>query len=253
MERDYMKSLSKKLYNFCKSYVDRYNGENNCAFTSNGELRLMTQTLGDSRIVFDVGANIGEWAALALEINPSLELHCFEPSKATYRLLLAKKFPAHVVCNNYGLGARQEEGTLYVFEDGSGLNSLYERHGLEDGFGLSPQKRTETIYLDTLDHYCQEHDIYEIDFIKVDVEGHELEVLRGASQMLKEGRIKIIQFEYGGCNIDSRLLLKDIFEFVSPQKYCFYKVHPKELRQIERYDQRLENFQYSNWAIIRRD
>ncbi len=92
-----------------------------------------------------------------------------------------------------------------------------------------------------------------IDLVKVDVEGHELEVFKGAAGMLAQGKIKRIQFEYGGCNIDSRVLLKDLFEFLLPYGYAFYKVFPRELRRVPRYDQRLENFQYQNWVAATND
>lgn len=213
----------------------------------------MRQTLVSSQTVFDVGANVGEWAAQALSIQPKLNLHCFEPSRATFLRLLAKAFPPDVACNNFGLGSGREKKTLYVFENGAGINSLYRRQGLEDGWGLMPQQLTETIWLDTIDHYCQEHGVRDIDFLKVDVEGHELAVFRGASQMLAQGRIRTIQFEYGGCNIDAGVLLKDFFTFFRPFAYTFYKIYPQELRRVERYDQRFENFQYQNWALIHRD
>jgi len=86
--------------------------------------------------------------------------------------------------------------------------------------------------------------------MKVDVEGHELEVFKGAQGMLEKGAVKRIQFEYGGCNIDARMLLKDFFAFCAPYRYAFYKIYPHDLRHIPRYDQRLENFQYQNWVAL---
>jgi hypothetical protein len=59
------------------------------------------------------------------------------------------------------------------------------------------------------------------------------------------------QIEYGGCNIDARVFLKDMFELFSPFPYIFYKIYPRELRRVKRYDQRLENFQYQNWVVMR--
>jgi hypothetical protein len=60
----------------------------------------------------------------------------------------------------------------------------------------------------------------------------------------------MIQFEYGGCNIDSKVLLKDIFEYFSGMNYRFYKIFPDRLKFFQRYDQRLENFKYQNWLLI---
>lgn len=238
------------LYRVCKQYVDLYNGENDDDIETNGELRFMRSVLSQCRVVFDIGANVGYWAMLALKINPQINLHCFEPSHITYQQLLSKHFPANVVCNNFGLSSTAGEAKLLIFEEGSGINSMYHRQGLEDGWGLSAQQGEETIHLETVDRYCEQKNIQVVDFCKVDVEGHELEVLKGMYAMLKARQIKMIQFEYGGCDIDASVLLKDIFGFFQPFDYAFYKIYPKQLRLVTRYDQRLENFQYQNWLVI---
>jgi FkbM family methyltransferase len=238
------------LYRLCKRYVDLYNGENNDDMETNGELRLMRQVLPQCRVVFDIGANVGHWALLALKVNPRINLHCFEPSRATYQRLLANHFPPNVACNNFGLSSIAGEAKLLIFEEGSGINSVYRRQGLEDGWGLSTQQREETIHLETVDRYCGQRNIQVVDFCKVDVEGHELEVFKGMFAMLKAQQIKMVQFEYGGCNIDAGVLLKDIFCFFQPFDYALYKIYPKQLRLVPRYDQRLENFQYQNWLVI---
>jgi hypothetical protein len=54
---------------------------------------------------------------------------------------------------------------------------------------------TETVAVDTLDHYCATRGIAEIDFLKLDVQGFEPECLRGANTMLAERRIRVIQAE----------------------------------------------------------
>ena len=235
------------FYRACKSYVDLFNAENNDNIHTNGELRLMRSVLPKCKTVFDVGANIGEWTALAMEINPLLQIHCFEPSDATFQLLQAR---GGAICNNFGLSSQPGEMTLWVFTDAAGINSLYKRQGLEDGWGLAEQQRKETARFDTLDAYCQRSGMQMIDFLKVDVEGHELEVFKGAKEMLEKSAIKYIQFEYGGCNIDARLLLKDIFDFFTPYHYVLYKIYPHDQRCVSRYDQRLENFQYQNWVAV---
>ena len=241
------------LYRFCKLYADRYNAENNDNIHTNGELRLMRTILPHCDIVFDVGANIGDWTALALTLNPSLQIHCFEPSPITFQRLHERNLKSSVTCNNFGLSSAPGETMLYVFDDCAGTNSLYKRQGLEDGWGLNEQQRVETVQLDTLDAYFERAKVQVIDFMKVDVEGHELEVFKGGGGLLKQHKIKRIQFEYGGCNIDARVLLKDIFDFFASYDYVFYKIFPRELRHVPRYDQRLENFQYQNWVVMAPD
>jgi len=236
------------LYKICKRYVDQYNGDNDSDFRSNGELRFMRSVLPDCTVVFDVGANIGDWAAMAASINPSATLHCFEPSKPTFQRL-QERVPANVTCNNLGLSSTGGEATLYVFSEEAGSNSLHQRKGL----GGAAQEKEEKVILDTIDGYCQRFGVRNIDLLKVDVEGHELEVFKGGKELLRRGQIKRIQFEYGGCNIDSRTLLKDFFEFFEPYGYVFHKLRPKMLQRIARYDQRLETYQYQNWVLLSKD
>ncbi len=157
-----------------------------------------------------------------------------------------------MICNNFGLSSNKCEKDLYIFENGSGLNSLYQRYGLENGWNLKPQQKKEKVKLDTIKNYCNEQNISEIDYMKLDVEGHELEVFKGGRDLFINAQVNIIQFEYGGCNIDSRVLLKDIFEFFKGMDYNFYKIYPDYTKFIKRYDQRLENFQYQNWLIIKK-
>jgi FkbM family methyltransferase len=178
-------------------------------------------------------------------------MHCFEPSKAAFQKLSSNPVLAHALLNNIGLGSKPERRLLYIFGEASGLNSLYQRRGLEAGWGISPPELTEEVEIDTVDNYCQTHSISRISFAKIDVEGHELEVLKGANSLLSRNGIDIIQFEYGGCNIDSGTLLKHIFEFLRPLGYTFHKIYPKELKFFERYDQDMEDFRYQNWVAIR--
>ena len=111
--------------------------------------------------------------------------------------------------------------------------------------------KRETIFIDTIDIYCAEQNINRIDFLKIDVEGHEFEVLRGASKMLRANKIKIIQFEYGGSYLDAHVFLKDIFRyFENFNNYKFFKILPNSLEYIANYNQQLDNFQYSNFAVI---
>ena len=241
---------NKILYRFCKKYADKFNGENDGDLYTNGELSFLKKNIHTNNVVFDVGANVGEWSKLALKTNKGINIHCFEPSKATFKKLKENDFQKNVHINNFGLGSKNEKRTLYIFDDACGTNSLYERKGLES-LGLVQTKK-ETVSLETLDGYCAKNKIKHIDFLKIDVEGHEMDVFKGAIDMLKKGNINIIQFEYGGCNIDAGVLLKDILEFFEKLDYDIYKMFPKKIRLIERYEPKLENFQYANYIVIKK-
>lgn len=238
--------LIRLIYRPYQRYISYINGENNPDMHSNGELRWLKEVLPNCQTVFDVGANIGSWTALALENNPNLKIHCFEPSKTTYKVLALQKFTESVFLNELGLGATPGEIPLYIFGNDGEMNSIHQREVFS-----SANTQTESITLDTLDDYCQRLQIEQIDLLKIDVEGYELDVLKGAQEMLKQSRIQRIQFEYGGTYLDAHIELKDMFELLTSYGYQLYKVYPNEVRLVDRYNQEMENFQYQNWVALK--
>lgn len=228
--------------------MERRNGDNDDDMRTNGEMHLLRRTLPGAQTVFDVGANVGAWVRAALQVNSSANYHCFEPSHGAYEALVRANLPKNVRANNLGLSDESAEKPLFIFGDCYGINSLYERKGIS-----APILRQESIQLTTLDAYCERHNIGHVNFVKVDVEGHELAVLRGARRMLSEGRIDVIQFEYGGTYIDARVLLKDVWDYVQGVNsgYSFYKLRGNGLHPTPAYQREFETFNYSNWVICR--
>ena len=239
---------SELLYRFARKIVNRHDGDNDINMRTNGELGLMRERLPEARVVFDVGANVGDWTAEALKITARADYHCFEPSPTTFRTLAAKSFPPNVFRNNFGLSDTPHEAQLFVFSDECGANSLYARVGTDE-----VPKGEETIRLETIDGYCEARGIDRIDFLKLDVEGHELAALRGATGMLRERRIELVQFEYGGTYIDAGTHLKDMYALVDfiGGGYAIHKLFPDGLRRPVAYTQTLETHLYSNWVIVR--
>lgn len=240
------------LEHLALQYVFKYRGENNIDPRTNGEDRVAGAVLPRAKVIFDVGANVGDWTAEAVRLAPAARIHCFEPGSAAFAALSNRGLPAErVVLNPFGLSDRVESRTLYQFEGQTGLGSLYNRAGLE-AHGVERASGQETIHLETGDGYCQRHGIEHVDFVKVDVEGHELAVFKGLHGMLSKGSIDYLQFEYGGAYIDARIFLKDIFEFFAALPYVLCKIFPRHVEKVERYVQQLETFQYQNWLIVRR-
>ena len=173
-------------------------------------MRLIKQG-GGIRTIFDVGANIGSYTKLLLECFPEAIIHCFEPAEKTYQALETNIQYSNVILNNYGISDQISESVLYYDREKSGLASMYHRQ--LDYFGIE-LNMSETIKLDTLDNYCEVNHIEYIDFLKMDIEGNELKALLGAKNLLKQDRIKNIQIEFGGCNIDSRTYFRDYWNLL---------------------------------------
>ena len=237
-------------YEICRHHANKEFAENNSDFTANGELWLMEQIFPSAKTVFDVGAHIGEWTSHALHINPKLNIHCFEPHKESFVRLKEKGCGENLTCNQCGLGVKNGQEILYVAEGMSEGNSLYRRQGLEEITGSEINYISEQIEIRTLDSYCKANSIKQVDFLKIDVEGNEFAVIEGGKDSFKREAVKVVQFEYGGTYVDSRILLKDFYNFFAGMNYSFFLLYPNSVRPVLRYDQRLENFQYKNFLIV---
>ena len=227
-----------------------------CSIDNSGELWLL-KFLGkhlpsDRRsIVFDVGANVGRYAAAVVErLGNRVQVYCFEPSKRTYELLTANlsDFSESVKLFNFGFGDKKECATLYSNLEGSGLASVYKRR--LDHFDIS-MKAQEKIRLLTLDDFCRDEGIRHVDLLKLDVEGHELKVLEGAQSLISSNSVSFIQFEFGGCNIDSRTYFQDFFYRLNP-RYRIYRVLLNGLWPINTYRETDEIFRTTNYLAISR-
>src|SRR5687767_1035428 len=89
-------SENTRIASFCQRYVDRYNGDNNDDIYSNGEWHFLRRIVPMCDIIFDVGANQGDWTELAFALKADVNIHSFEPSQATFRKLLSRGFPQNV-------------------------------------------------------------------------------------------------------------------------------------------------------------
>jgi hypothetical protein len=85
----------------------------------------------------------------------------------------------------------------------------------------------------------------------MDVEGNELKVLNGSKGMLNEGKIDFIQFEFGGCNIDSRTYFQDFF-YLLKERYRIYRIIGDGLYEIRQYREQFEIFTTTNFFAERK-
>lgn len=222
-------------------------------YSDNGELRTLKKISdwlpNEPLTLFDVGAHVGEYSSSILKIfiGRQKQLYSFEPSKESFQELSSRfAEQAEVKLINAGLSDRSSEIQLYSNEAGSTLTSVYQR---TNGAYQFQSVGKGTMF--SLDEFCAANEITHIHFLKLDVEGHELQVLKGSERMLKRDAIEIIQFEFGGCDIDSRTYFRDFFILLEP-KFRLYRVLKNGLEPIDQYNERLEIFQSSNFVARHR-
>ncbi len=132
---------------------------------------------------FDIGANIG-WYSICLEkLFKGLQVHAFEPVKATYEqflenISLNQTGPIHA--NNFGLADTNQTVDFYVCPSLLAASSLADTVQSSDKVKIKGEVRR-------LDDYCREN-VVTPDFIKCDVEGAELLVFKGAEKTLSEAK-----------------------------------------------------------------
>lgn len=198
--------------------------------------------------MFDVGANVGDYTKLLMGYFPEATIYCFEPAKETYRKLKENVRNRNVILNNIGMNDEVMEKRLFYDKEGSGMASLYQRE--LDYLGID-FNMSESVRLDTLDNYCKIHDIETIDLLKMDIEGNEFKALKGASALLKQKRIKNIQIEFGGCNIDSRTYFRDFWNLLH-EDFEVYRILQDGFWKISGYSERLECFVTTNYLFVQK-
>ena len=217
----------------------------------NHEVKIFSSAIKDLNLqgihAVDIGANVGDWSVELLKYHPNAQITAFEPSRATYLDLVQNisKIPnIHPV--NMGCGDQIKTQTLYFDESKSGMASLSKRKLNHIGIDF---KYEELVSITRLDHYFANSKGVIPNVLKIDVEGHELKVLMGAGTLLDE--VRIIQFEFGGTNIDSRTYFKDYWEFLTNKLFRIYRMSPRGLIHIERYSEDDEFFCFTNFVAIK--
>jgi FkbM family methyltransferase len=207
-------------------------------FATSGELRVL-RSLPRGSLVLDVGANVGGYTRAALAGGHVV--HSFEPSPVAFAEL--ERAGRSACLHPYGLGDIDEEVELFSPEPGSGMASVYlRRHPRHE---WTPQGK---VRVRRLDDVALEEGIEKVDLLKLDVEGHELAVLRGATQLLAGGRVERIQFEFGGTNIDARTYLRDFVEALPG--YRIHRIVRDGMVPVD-YDELWEIFTTTNFLAVR--
>lgn len=208
----------------------------------------------DELVFIDIGSNTGEWTDMILTMigkTNKCNVHLFEPNPACYDGLV-KKFGTNssIKINNFGVSSKAGTATLFDPKgEGSALSSLYNRkvfHTFKDGSVIYEKK----VNLVSLDEYVELNNIDHIHFLKIDVEGHELEVLRGARKLFEEKKVNVGQFEVGGTFSDAGICIKDFIDFFADYNYgIYFKEISKDCELKTNVEFEWENILFANKSL----
>lgn len=217
------------------------------SFSTKQEVKAALQFLpAVSSTVLDIGANKGQWTRQLLRFAGSRigRVYVFEPSAANQeelRLLNDNRVTIVPMAVSNTIG----NSVLYTHKWGSGSASLHKRR--LDHFRVSMNIKEE-VKTTTLDHFVEDNDIKVIDFMKCDIEGHELFAFEGARQCFEERKIRALSFEFGGCNIDTRTFFQDFWYFLKGYDFDLFLLGPwGGLVEIKTYKEIYECFTTTNY------
>ncbi|MEG5041801.1 MULTISPECIES: FkbM family methyltransferase [unclassified Microcoleus] len=218
-----------------------------------GELLCIERFIASGQVVFDVGANVGSWSEEVFNQFPKTEIHLFEPVPKIYKILLQNLAEgicnSQIIANNYALGKQEESNQFAYYQESPEWSTFYRRLQAEKEYDIKPPQILNVLTT-TIDNYCQRQEISHINFLKIDVEGGELDVLEGAEKLLSKGKIDYIQFEYGGTYIDSKKTLKQVFEYFQNLRYAIFKIQPDGLEYCHNFQPDYENYQWSIFLAV---
>lgn len=218
--------------------------------------RVLAAAHGPATIL-DVGANLGGWSlpmgqALEEEGVSGSRLLAFEPGQGQRErlesaLTNAQGF-ANVTVLPLAIGAEPGKARFEVTGDTTGSSGLLsERGSAHDG------SRIIDVEVDTIDSVLAAQGVDHVDVMKIDTEGNDLNVLKGASQTLQNARIGAIQFEYNARWVDFRFFLKDVFALIAPLDYRLGRLTPDGVELYDKWHPELERFIETNYVLLRAD
>ena len=166
----------------------------------------------------DVGANQGAYTRLLHALAPHSPVYAFEPHPHTFRQLQAATTLPNVTLLNQAVS--EQEGCVSLFDQASNDGSTQASLSRSAVGLFTPDIIEHHVACTTLDVFLAQQGICDVALLKIDTEGHDLSVLKGARKAISEKRIHAIQFEFIAANIATRVSMRDIFNTLSG-----YKLH----------------------------
>lgn len=234
-----------KIFRYLEYLALKFQGKGYGAISIDKEVSAVLRLLkGNLNMAIDIGANIGSYTERLLQSKPDIEVHLFEPASVNY-LKLISKFEnfSNVFINQLAVSNQNQASILYSNFAGSPLGSLSKRN--LSHFNVEFEEQENIVSIKFEDYWRDILKMKAIDLVKMDIEGHELDALNGLGESIRS--IKLIQFEFGGCNIDSRTYFQDFWYFFKNNNFELYRITPFGSQHVKQYREFDESFVTTNY------
>lgn len=239
----WLTSLARRL----EKTAARWQGKGYGTATIARENALVHQLLGRTpELAIDIGGNVGDYSAELRRRHPALEIHVFEPSTTNIAKLRARfAGDGRISVLPHAVSDAPREATLYADVSGSGMGSLVQRDLAHRGLDFTAQETVRVVRFE--DHWQAQLGRRPIDIVKLDIEGFELMALRGFGDAL--AATSVLQFEFGGCNIDTRTNFRDFWKLFAERGFELYRITPFGLDRLKRYRESDEFYSTTNYLV----
>jgi FkbM family methyltransferase len=185
----------------------------------------------ESPTIVDVGANIGEYSKKICLNSSNPTIYALEPHPGNFQKLEENIERRNVTTIRKACGGVEKKVNLFDYEEGGSSHAST----VEGVINKIHKKEKQKVKVDmiTLDRLIKNKDIDTIDLLKVDTEGNEIEVLKGAKKAIERNVIKCIQLEFNEMNVESRTFAKDFVEYL--RRYKIFRMLPNGLVELGEY------------------
>lgn len=172
----------------------------------NNTLRHLLRLIKPSDTFVDVGANIGAYSLALSRHLKTGKIIAFEPNPKALEFLeenIRLNKLKNITVNKLGLSDQKETAVLYSTSLATASINKHQETGHQD-----------TIHLTTLDSYCEENKIEEINVLKIDIEGHEFKALQGAKNIINNSKKMILIMEIDDNCLNVGISKNELFSYV---------------------------------------
>jgi FkbM family methyltransferase len=185
-------------------------------------LTYFRSRLQESSVVFDIGAYIGTYTFVASQTARKGKVYAFEPDPRS-----AERLQRSVQISNIdNIQIVQAALGDHTGELPFVLAAYPPQSSLSNDSASGSDIQSISVQLESLDNYCQAQDITHVDYLKIDVEGAELQVLRGGANMIRTSRPEMIIELHETMAPSLGYTTQDVIEYLQGLNYVLYQVLP---------------------------